>query len=206
MLGLEYNRADRAEVQAQVKAAEEAARDEVWASYRFVVLHDKDEPHGLKLLDLGAGHSSSSETLAGRVIQALKAEALLNESVGAGYIERHWPPAFKESGAWPLTSLRQSFLDGSLTRLGDPDAVLKRQIVQFVGSGDFGLASGPKPDGGFERVWFKTPVQPEEGVRERRVPAHEGSIPSAGNSAGSRADAIAGTACIRTTIHTACPE
>ena len=168
-LGSEYSRTDRAEVQAQVKAAEEAARDEVWASYRFIALRDKDEPHGLKLIDLGAGHSSSSTTLVGRVIQALKGEALLNESVGAGYIDRHWPPAFKESGAWPLTSLRQSFLDGSLTRLSDPDAILRRQIVQFVGSGDFGLASGPKPQGGFERSWYESPLQPDEVAFEKDV-------------------------------------
>ena len=168
-LGHEFSRADRAEVQTQVKAAEEAAQDEVWASYRFVALRDKEEADSLKLIDLGAGHSSSTETLAGRVIQALKAEALLNESVGAGYIERHWPPAFKESGAWPLTSLRQSFLDGSLTRLSDPDAVLRRQIVNFVGDGTLGLASGPKPDGGFERVWFETPIQPEEVAFEKDV-------------------------------------
>ena len=168
-LGLEYSRAGRTEVQAQVKAAEEAARDEVWASYRFVTVRDMAEPDGLRLIDLGAGHSSSSETLAGRVIQAMKAEALLNESVGVGYIGRHWPPAFKESGAWPLTSLRQSFLDGSLTRLSDPDAVLRRQIVQFVGSGEFGLASGPLPDGGFKRLWHHTPIQPEEVAFEKNV-------------------------------------
>ena len=168
-LGHEFSRTDRAEVQTQVKAAEEAAQDEVWASYRFVALRDKDEADGLKLIDLGAGHSSSTETLAGRVIQALKAEALLNESVGAGYIERHWPPAFKESGAWPLTSLRQSFLDGSLTRLSDPDAVLRRQIIGFVDGGDFGLASGSRPDGGFAHLWFETAIQPEEVAFEKDV-------------------------------------
>ena len=80
------------------------------------------------------------ETLCGRVIAALKSEALLNESVGAGYIERNWPPALKTAGAWPLASLRQSFLNGSLTRLVDPDAILKNKIVEFVGRGDFGLA------------------------------------------------------------------
>ena len=168
-LGIEFSRADRTDVQTQVKAAEEAAQDEVWASYRFVALRDKEEADGLKLIDLGAGHSSSTETLAGRVIQALKAEALLNESVGAGYIERHWPPAFKESGAWPLTSLRQSFLDGSLTRLSDPDAVLRRQIIQFVDGGHFGLASGPRPDGGFAHLWFETAIQPEEVAFEKDV-------------------------------------
>jgi hypothetical protein len=36
------------------------------------------------------------------VIGALKSEALLNDSVGAGYIDRNWPPALKDTGAWPL--------------------------------------------------------------------------------------------------------
>ena len=79
----------------------------------------------------------------------------MNETVGAGYIDRNWPPAFKDTGAWPLASLRQSFLNGALTRLLDPDTVLRAKIVEFVGHGDFGLASGPKPDGTYERVWFR---------------------------------------------------
>ena len=169
VLGAEYSRADRAEVQAQLQAAQEAAGEEVWASYRFVALSDRQGRHGLKVIDLGAGHSSGSETLAGRVIGALKAEALLNESLGAGYLERHWPPTFKDRGAWPLTSLRQSFLDGSLTRLSDPDAILRRRIVEFVGRGDFGLASGAAPNGGFERLWHGEPVQPEEVAFEKDV-------------------------------------
>ena len=53
----------------------------------------------------------------------------MNESVGAGYLDRNWPPALKKTGEWPLTSLRQSFLNGALTRLIDPDAVLRRQIM-----------------------------------------------------------------------------
>ena len=117
---------------------------------------------GLKVIDLGAGHSSSSETLCGRVSAALKSEALLNESVGAGYIERNWPPALKDSGAWPLASLRQSFLNGSLTRLVDPDATLKSKIVEFVTRGDFGLASGKTAEGTYERVWFEEMLAPDE--------------------------------------------
>ncbi|MDP7560960.1 MAG: AAA family ATPase, partial [Planctomycetota bacterium] len=82
--------------------------------------------------------------------------------VGAGYLERNWPPALKESGAWPLTSLRQSFLNGSLTRLVDPDSVLQTKIVEFVDRGDFGLASGQKRDGTYERVWFNEPIGSDE--------------------------------------------
>jgi len=161
-LGGEFDRNDRADLQSKVKDAEEAAKDGVWGDYRFAVLADGQETDGLKVIDLGAGHSSSGETLCGRVIGALKSEALLNESVGSGYIERNWPPALKESGAWPLASLRQSFLNGSLTRLVDPDAVLRSKLVVFVSTGELGLASGRKPDGSYERVWFEELVAPDE--------------------------------------------
>ena len=169
VLGTEYERADIQEVEAQIKEMHDAAREEVWASYRFIALGDRQEKRGLRIIDLGAGHSSASETLCGRIIAALKAEALLNENVGAGYIERHWPPAFKDSGVWPLTSLRQSFLNGALTRLIDPDAVLRRQVVEFVARGDFGLASGTGDDGSFERLWYAEPVSVEEVAFETNV-------------------------------------
>lgn len=161
-LGGEFDKSDRADLQSKLKESEGFAKDEVWGDYRFAIVADSKEEDGLKVIDLGAGHSSSGETLCGRVIAALKSEALLNETVGAGYIERNWPPALKESGAWPLASLRQSFLNGSLTRLVDPDWILQGKIVEFVGKGDFGLASGQKPDGSYERIWFQDLVAPDE--------------------------------------------
>ena len=165
VLGSEYDRADRAELQAHVRDAEEAAKDEVWAGYRFVALADHQEAHRLKIIDLGAGHASASQTLCGRIISALKAEALLNENVGAGYIDRHWPVVFKDAGAWPLTSLRQSFLNGALTRLLDPDAILRQKIVEFVAKGEFGLASGAN----LNRLWYEEAVEAEEVVFEDNV-------------------------------------
>ena len=169
VLGSDYDSRDRGEVRSQVREAREAAAEEVWASYRFVVLADRDKPNGLAKIDLGAGHSSASQSLCGRVLSALKSEGLLNESVGAGYIGRHWPPAMQQAGAWPITSLRQSFLDGSLTRLMDPDSVLREKIVAFVANGGFGFASGAAEDGGFDRVWFKELLVPDEVVFEDGV-------------------------------------
>ena len=168
-LGGDFEKTDRADLQSKVADAEEAVRDEVWGGYRYVVIADNQEPDGLKQIDLGAGHSSGGETLCGRVIAALKSHALLNESVGAGYIERNWPPALKADGAWPLASLRQSFLNGSLTRLIDPDAVLRGKINEFVAKGEFGLGSGRKAEGGYERVWFEEPLAQDEVVFEPGV-------------------------------------
>jgi hypothetical protein len=161
-LGGDFDRADRAEISSKVSNADETAKDEVWGGYRFAVIADAKEPDGLKVIDLGAGHSSSGETLCGRVITALKSQALLNESVGAGYIDRNWPPALREAGTWPLGGLRQSFLNGSLTRLLDPDSILRGKIVEFVNRGDFGLASGLKADGTYDRVWYGEMISADE--------------------------------------------
>jgi hypothetical protein len=87
---------------------------------------------------------------------------LLNESPGAGYLERRWPEAFKASGAWPIKSLRQAFLDGSLERLINPDEHLKRKVPEFVERGDFGLASGEQAGGTYQRVWFKEAISSDE--------------------------------------------
>ena len=116
----------------------------------------------MKEIDLGAGHSSGAKSLTDRVLGALRSNALLNESPGAGYLERRWPEAFKTNGAWPLKSLRQAFLDGSLDRVISPDEYLKRKVPEFVAKGDFGLASGDLPGGGFERVWFRELISPDE--------------------------------------------
>ena len=168
-LGGEFDRGELADIQTEVQDAEKEARDEVWASYRFVVLSDSQEESGLRVIDLGAGHSSTGQTLCGRVIDALKSQSLLNESPGAGYLDRRWPPAFKDTGAWPLVSLRQAFLTGALDRLLDPDAYLRGKIPEFVERGDFGLASGQQPEGTYERVWYKEPLPADEVAFESDV-------------------------------------
>ena len=161
-LGGDFEQSDLIEIKTNVAEAEDAAREEVWGDYRYVVLTDSNKDDGLNVIDLGAGHSSGNESLTGRIITALKSSELLNESVGSGYIQRKWPPALKDSGAWPLLGLRQSFLNGALTRLFDPESVLKTKIVEFVRNGDFGLAYGLKPNGEYDRLWFKESVSPDE--------------------------------------------
>ncbi|MDD9824620.1 MAG: DUF499 domain-containing protein [Gammaproteobacteria bacterium] len=153
---------DRNELRSKPPEAEDAATEEVWASYRYAVLYQKQEPGELKIIDLGVGHSSSNETLRGRVVTALRSQGLLEESVGAGYLGRNWPDAFRESGAGPLDGLRKSFVDGSLIRLKDPDRILRGKIPELVARGEFGLGSGAKDGGGYERLWYAENLDPAE--------------------------------------------
>jgi hypothetical protein len=168
-LGWEIEPSERRDVRDRLKLAEDEATEAVWGEYRFAVILDNNEADGLKVIDLGAGHSSSSTSLAGRVVQAMKSGGLLNESPGAGFLERRWPPAFQKSGAWPLASLRQAFFTGALDRLVDPDAYLQSKVPEFVQRGDFGLASGSRPEGDYERVWFKEAVNSDEVAFESDV-------------------------------------
>jgi hypothetical protein len=163
LLGSDMSSSDIAELRSKLVDSENAVKDEIWASYRYIALYTKNqENHNLHIIDLGQGHSSASISLSDRIITALKSQAILNESVGIGYLERYWPQAFIDKGAWPLKSLRQSFLDGSLTRLADPDAVLKSKIHDFVYKGDAGLISSSSTDGQGYHLWFKEDIDPSE--------------------------------------------
>lgn len=163
LLGSDMSSSDIAELRSKLVDSENAVKDEIWASYRYIALYTKNqENHNLHIIDLGQGHSSASISLSDRIITALKSQALLNDSVGISYLERYWPQAFIDKGAWPLKSLRQCFLDGSLTRLADPDAVLKSKIHDFVYKGDAGLISSSSADGSGYHLWFKEDIDPSE--------------------------------------------
>jgi hypothetical protein len=167
-LGHDFDPAELAEIEPEFRDAQSEAREEVWSCYRYIALLDPQQPDGMRVIDLGAGHSGGGLTLCGRIIDALRAEGLLSASVGAGYLDRNWPPALQESGAWPLASLRKSFLDGSLQRLLDPE-VMRTKIVEFVEAGEFGLASGRQPDGGYTRMWFHESISPDEVIFDSDV-------------------------------------
>jgi hypothetical protein len=163
-LGADFEPLERQEVTGSVREAEEQVKEEIWAGYRFLVIYDPKKSDSLHVIDLGAGHASAGQTLTARVLAALKAEGLLNEAVGGGYIERSWPEALRAPGAWPLSGLRKAFLDGSLTRLPDPEGALASAIPRLIERGEFGMGSGQKPDGTFGRVWFQELVPSEDVV------------------------------------------
>ncbi len=166
-LGSDVDQSDDAEVQAQIKQAKQEAIEKVWATYRFLILDDPEATNGVKMVEMLGG--SDGDTLSRRVIASLKTQGLLNDGIGAGYLSHKWPPALKASGEWPLVSLRQSFFNGALPRLIDPDAILKKSIIEFVERGEFGLATGQRQDGTYERLWFNEPIDSSEVVFEKDV-------------------------------------
>lgn len=170
-LGTEITSEDREELKFKTLEAEDAARNAVWASYSYAILlqRQKQGQDTLKVIDLGVGHSSASESFCRRVLAALRSEGLLENGVGGGYLERNWPEVFRQSGAWPLDGLRKSFMDGSLTRLINPDHVLRHKIQELVTRGDFGLGAVAKADGQYDILWYKQDVDLDDIVFEPAV-------------------------------------
>lgn len=60
-------------------------------------------------------------------------------------------------------------MDGSLTRLLDPDTALRAKILEFIQSGEFGLASGRQPDSDYTRLWFGEKVSTDDVVFDSDV-------------------------------------
>jgi hypothetical protein len=162
LLGADTDPQEARGIDASIRTAEQEAREAVWADYRYLLFADRQEPSGIRVIDLGAGHSSSRETLAGRALAALRSQGLLEDTIGAGYVDRKWPPSLVPSGAWPLSGLRQSFLDGSMTRLLDPDHLLQARIAEWVETGEFGLAAGARASGAYDHVWYRQLMSPAE--------------------------------------------
>ena len=83
------------------------------------------------------------------------------------FVGHAWDPQAGKETPW-IDIARQIAGDAGVACLGTaakitpPGAVLKAKIVEFVGKGDFGLASGARSDGTFDRDWFEELVSPDE--------------------------------------------
>jgi len=156
----ELEKEDERMVPVEFRKAEDKVEEQVWTLYRHLLLWDGKQA-GLKKIDLSHMHKSEARSLTGAILARLRHAGELNQEVAASYVERNWPEAFKEKGAWPLASLLAAFFQGRLTRLEKPDQSLKQMIVRAVRQGIFGVGSS-KDETKMQRVWFKEDLDPIE--------------------------------------------
>lgn len=147
---------DVRKIQRELTTAKSQIEDRVWGSYNHLLLWDASAGR-LKEILLGQLHQSEARTITSAILARLRHDSLLSREIGAAYIERNWPPAFKESGSWPLVSLKAAFFQGQFTRLEKAEDALRTTISRAVSQGLLGLASGKDPNA-FEHVWFKETV------------------------------------------------
>jgi hypothetical protein len=148
---------DLKRIQRELSGAKSQIEERVWSSYNHLLLWDANQ---IKLKDVALGqlHPSEAKSITSAILARLRHDSLLSREIGASYIERNWPPALKDSGTWPLASLKAAFFQGYFTRLEKADDALRQTISRAISQGTLGLACG-KDVNQFDRVWFKEPVE-----------------------------------------------
>jgi hypothetical protein len=147
-------------VPAELRKARDVVEEKIWSLYNRLLLWDGKEG-ALKSMPLGQMHPSEARSITGAILARLRQDGWLNREVGPSYIERNWPPALKEKGAWSLGGLREAFFQGHLTRLEKADEALWQMILRAVMRGDFGLGVGKDMDI-LDRVWIMEDIEPAE--------------------------------------------
>ncbi len=151
---------DQRRITRELNQSKAQIEERVWSSYSHLLLWDA-AANGLKHLALGQLHPSEARTLTSAILARLRHDSLLSREIGASYIQRNWPPALKEAGAWPLGGLKAAFFQGQFTRLEKTDDALRQMLVRAVKEGSLGVASGKNTER-FDRVWFREDISPAE--------------------------------------------
>ena len=147
-------------VPTELRKAKDVVEEKIWSLYNRLLLWNGKEGV-LKTMPLGQMHPSEARNITGAILARLRQDGWLNREVASSYIERNWPPALKEKGAWSLGGLREAFFQGYLTRLEKAEEALRQMILRAVMRGDFGLGIGNNMEI-LDKVRLKENFEPAE--------------------------------------------
>jgi len=127
--------AQRRNLQENVGRAKRDLNEAVYRSYKYIYLLEKG--NGLKEVNLGTINSSMANSLPELIINELKRNDEITDSVGPTRLLRYWPPAIRE---WTTKALRDAFYASpALPRLIHGDSI-KRTIADAVSQNLVGYA------------------------------------------------------------------
>lgn len=148
---LQLDETQKRQLAEQLRRSERDLREAVWTAYRHIVFLSKE---GLRHLDLGLVHSSSTDSLVALILTRLKQEGEIEPQPSPSFLARKWPPALNE---WPTKSVRDAFFASpEFPRIIDPEA-LRGAIAAGVSQGLFGYAS-KDASGSYIGLKYKEPL------------------------------------------------
>ena len=155
-----------------LKKSSRDIRETVWRTYKHVMFLGKDNQ--IQHIDLGMVHSSAASSMVDLILNRLRQEDLVKDSISPNFIVRHWPPAFKE---WSTKSIRDTiFASPQFPRLLDAESI-KGTIARGVS--DKIIAYGGKSrDGGYEPFYYG------EGILENEIELSDDMFIITGEEAG----------------------
>jgi hypothetical protein len=150
-----FDEVERAQLRESRSRAEQALREAVWRSYRWLAFLGHEG--SIKHEDLGMLHSSAAPSAQALIQARLKQADELTDTLGAQRIVQNWPFSGGEKAKeWSTKALRDAvYSSPRFTRLSDPTA-LKETIAKGVAQGSFGYAR--KSDTGYAAIAYREPV------------------------------------------------
>lgn len=144
------------QLEESLKKAERDLRECVWRVYKHIALIGKD--NRVRLVDLGLVHSSAASTIVDLMINRLRQDGDIEESISPNFLVRNWPPAFKE---WSTRAVRDVFFASpQFPRLLDAES-LKGTISRSVANGVLAYV-GMDEDGRYKPFYYEQELDPRE--------------------------------------------
>jgi hypothetical protein len=142
----------RHQLTENVRKSQRDLRENVWRSYKNILLLGKDNQ--LRVIDLGLVHSSAAESLVQFIINHLRQADEIQSGISPNFLVRNWPGAFKE---WSTRAVRDAFYASPLfPRLLNPD-IVKDTIARGVSNGQLGYV-GKLPSERYRPFNFGKPL------------------------------------------------
>ena len=144
------------ELAENLKKAERDLKECVWRAYKNVALLGKDNT--TRSIDLGLITSSAAKNMVELILNRLRQDGELEESIHPRFLIRNWSPAFTE---WSTKSVRDAFFASPLfPRLLSPEAV-KEAIARGVRDGVFAYVGKSTLDR-YDPFEFKSNLSPSD--------------------------------------------
>ncbi len=125
-------------------------KETVWRTYKNIAILGRNNE--LRLIDLGLVHSSAADTLMNLVINRLRQDGEVEDTISPNFLVRNWSPAFKE---WSTRSVQDAFFASpQFPRLLKAE-VIKETIAKGVQNGILGYVGKVGDD--YEPFIFERP-------------------------------------------------
>lgn len=148
---LKLDEEQRKQVRRSMERAKKDLVENIWKSYKNLVLLNKSNQ--LQTKDLGLIHSSQATSISQLFLSRLESEGEIIQEVNPNFLVRNWPPAFT---AWSTKNVRDAFYQSpQFPRLTKPDSI-KATISKGVENGY--LAYTGKQGDKYEPFFFEKPL------------------------------------------------
>lgn len=145
----------RKQVRVSMERAKKDLIENIWKSYKNIVLLNKSNQ--LQTKDLGLIHSSQARTIAELFLSRLESDGEITNEINPNFLVRNWPPAFT---AWSTKNVQDAFYQSpQFPRLTNPESI-KTTISKGVANGF--LAYTGKQGSKYEPFFFEQQLFAED--------------------------------------------